>query len=297
MTSPLLLYVLPGAQHLAASLSEALGAELGKIEIRRFPDGESHLRFMTSPAGRDIAFMDCLKDPDAKLIPLLFASQTARELGAHSVGLVAPYMPYIRQDAEFSPGESVSARHIGTLFSTHFSWLATVDPHLHRLSSLDEILTIPSAIAHAANAMASWIRHNISEPFLLGPDAESRQWVSAIADACQAPFAIFEKTRFGDHEVTIDVPDDLDFRRHTPVIIDDIVSSGGTLATLVSALHDKTDRAPVCCIVHGIFSDGARERLEKAGAGRLVSTNTIPHATNAIDITVPLAEAVRNLSG
>ena len=114
-----LLYFLPGTGHLAAPLAHELGADIGEIEFHRFPDGESYLRFLTPPDGRHIALVDCLDRPDPKLVPLLFAAMTAQDLGARSVGLIAPYMPYFRQDVAFNRGESISARHIGALLSAH----------------------------------------------------------------------------------------------------------------------------------------------------------------------------------
>lgn len=291
MTRPLLC-ILPGAEHLADGLSSNLNADVAEMRFRHFPDGESYLRFLTSPARRHVGLVACLDQPDTKLISLLFAAMTAHDLKASSVGLIAPYMPYFRQDIAFHPGESVSARHIGTLLSQRFSWVVTLDPHLHRLSGLDEVFTIPGALAHAASAMAQWIKGNVANPILFGPDSESEQWVGAIATACGAPYAVFRKTRLSDTEVRIEVPQEVPLNGRTPVIADDIISSGTTLATLVAALRDAGSPPPVCCAVHGLFADNALARLSQAGAGRIVTTNSIAHQTNSIDITSALAESV-----
>ena len=294
MTRPLL-YFLPGAGHLAAPLAHALGADIGEIEFHKFPDGETYLRFLTVPDGRHIALVDCLDRPDPKLVPLLFAAMTAHDLGASSVGLIAPYMPYFRQDIAFNPGEAVSARHIGALLSGPFSWVTTLDPHLHRLSSLGDVFTIPAGLAHATAPMAAWIGEHIEQPMLYGPDAESEQWVRAIAEACGAPYTVLRKTRLGDTDVRIDVPDDIGPGAHTPVIVDDIISSGTTLVTLIRALREAGSPRPVCCAVHGIFAGDAYERLIAAGAAKIVTTNALPHKTNDIDITPVLAETVRQI--
>lgn len=286
-----LLYFLPGAGHLASPLAQKLGADIGEIEFHKFPDGESYLRFLTPPKGRHAILVDCLDRPDPKLVPLLFAAMTAKDLGASSVGLIAPYMPYFRQDIAFNRGESVSARHIGVLLSAHLSWVVTLDPHLHRLASLDDVFNIPGELAHATQPIADWIKTHIEHPIIYGPDEESEQWVHAIADACDAPYDIFHKTRLGDKDVRIDIPARIESDSHTPVIVDDIISSGTTLATLVRALCQSGQRRPICCAVHGIFADDAYEQLIAAGAARVITTNALPHKTNAIDVTRVLADA------
>ncbi|MEZ5967930.1 MAG: ribose-phosphate diphosphokinase [Hyphomonas sp.] len=295
MSRPLLC-LLPGAEHLGDALVRELGANIGEMEFHRFPDAETYIRFLSDPAHRHVALVACLNDPDAKLIPLLFAARAAHDLGAHSVGLIAPYMPYLRQDRAFHPGESVSARHIGAILSGSFSWVATVDPHLHRLSSLTDVFSIPNAVAHATGPIAQWIGSHVEAPMLFGPDAESEQWVRAIADACGAPYAVFHKERLGDESVHIDVPVAIDFGGHTPVIVDDVVSSGGTVLALVSALLKRGSPPPACCVVHGLFSDAVLDRLKAAGAGLVVTTNSVRGPAGAIDITPPLADAVRNAS-
>ena len=112
----------------------------------------------------------------------------------------------MRQDIAFHPGEGVTARYFGKLVSQTVDWMVTVDPHLHRLDSLDGIYSIPTTIARAAPAIAQWIAAEVAHPVLVGPDAESVQWVAAVAEACGAPFVILEKTRRGDRDVSVSSP-------------------------------------------------------------------------------------------
>lgn len=108
---------LPGNDAMARELSIITSSELGVLEIRRFPDEETYVRFASSVAGRAIELVCTLARPDHQLPGLLFAAYTARELGAVSVGLIAPYLAYMRQDKRFSDGESVSSRHFARLLS------------------------------------------------------------------------------------------------------------------------------------------------------------------------------------
>ena len=168
----------PGNEATARALAQSLDAAVGQLELRAFPDGETYLRFDSDLSGRSLAIVCTLDRPNDKILPLLFAAATARELGAVNVGLVAPYLAYMRQDRRFKPGEAVTSREIAQLLSNAFDWLVTVDPHLHRYSSLSEIYRIPTRAVHAASVMAEWIKANVPKALIIGPDSESEQWVS-----------------------------------------------------------------------------------------------------------------------
>src|SRR6478752_6779051 len=189
----------PGNEDQAAQLASRLGAEVVSADVRRFPDGEQYVRINGDVAGQRVALVGSLyPSPAERFMTVAFMAATARDLGATSVGLVAPYLAFMRQDVQFNPGEGITAKHFARLVSQTVDWLVTVDPHLHRLHSLDGIYSIPTTIARSAPAIAQWIKNEVSLPLLVGPDAESVQWVSAVADGCDAPFMILEKTRRGD---------------------------------------------------------------------------------------------------
>jgi ribose-phosphate pyrophosphokinase len=177
----------PGNEVFAGQLGDALGAESLALEWRRFPDGESYVRFAGPCRGESVALVCTLNDPDTKALALLFAARTARELGAARVGLVAPYLAYMRQDRRFHEGEAITSAHFAALLSGAFDWLVTVDPHLHRRGSLAEIYRIPSKAVAAAPALAQWISAHVPQPLIVGPDAESEQWAAEVAAACGTP--------------------------------------------------------------------------------------------------------------
>ena len=290
-----LIFALPGNEAMSERVAALLGAEVGELETRRFPDGESYLRFVTPPTGRDIVLVCTLTHPDEKILTLLFAAATAQELGAANVGLLAPYLAYMRQDRRFKPGESVTSRLTAGLLSHTFDWLVTVDPHLHRYKSLSEIYTIPTRAVHAAPLISDWVRANVTAPVLIGPDAESEQWVEAVARSAGAPFTVLEKTRLGDRDVEIKVKHMERLQDRTPVLIDDIISSGRTMLEAVRHVGQFAKAAPICLAVHGIFADNSDAALIREGA-RIVTTNTVPHSSNAIDIAPLLAKGATDLS-
>jgi len=284
----------PGNERLAESLSGA-GLELGRMHLAPFPDGETHLRLDTEVKGRDVVLVCSLDRPDEKLLPLVFAAGTARELGARRIGLVAPYLAYLRQDARFRPGEAITSKHFAQVLNDHLDWLLCVDPHLHRYKSMRELYSIPAAVVHAAPDVAQWIKGDVDKPVIFGPDSESEQWVSEVARLAGAPFAVFEKLRKGDHDVEITMPYAHRWREHTPVLLDDIISSGGTMMAAVKLLAASGLRAPVCIGIHAVFAQGAYAKLQVCGAADVITCNTVFHTSNAIDVHPAIAERVRSL--
>jgi len=189
-------------------------------------------------------------------------------------------------------GEAITSRTFASVLSRAFDWIATVDPHLHRYPTLGDVYSIPGVVAHAAPELARWIRENVESPIIIGPDGESAQWAEEVAGAAGAPVAILEKRRHGDRDVEISPPK-VDLGRHTPVLIDDIISSARTMAEAVRVLAREGAASPVCVGVHAVFAGGAEEALRAAGVSRVVTCNTIVHPTNAIDVLATFAATLK----
>ena len=291
-----ILLALPGNDALAGALARELGWPLGSLDSRHFPDGETYMRIESECAERSVALVCTLDRPDEKMLPLLFAADALRELGATRVGLVAPYLAYMRQDRRFQRGEAVTSRSFSKIISCHFDWLATVDPHLHRLRALDEIYSIPTRVVHATPALGTWVAENIDRPLLIGPDSESAQWVANVATRADAPYLVLEKRRHGDRDVEVTVPNIGQHRDRTAVIVDDIISSARTMAAAVAHIRAAGMAPPLCLGVHAVFASDAQRTLDAAGAGLVVTTDSIPHGSNRIPIAGLLAPAVRSLA-
>ncbi len=290
-----LLFALPGNEAFCARLTDALGAEAGTLEYRRFPDGESYVRLRSDVGAREVALVCTLNSPNDKVLALLFAARTAKELGAARVGLVAPYLAYMRQDRRFHDGEAVTSVHFAALLSAAVDWLVTVDPHLHRRRSLGEIYSVPAKAASAAPALAAWIRANVERPLVIGPDAESEQWAAEIAADAEAPYAVLTKTRRGDRDVEIQAPPLERWRGRRAVLIDDIISSARTMTVAARMLSGQGMPEPVCAGVHGVLAPGALDALRAAGVRRIVTTNTIAQETSAIDVSAAVAREVQSI--
>lgn len=291
-----LVYALPGYESLGAALVKELRADCGDISVRRFPDEESYVRLLTPPKGRQVIFACGLDRPNNKSIELYFATSAARELGATGIGVVAPYLAYMRQDARFNEGEAITSVYFAQWFSQFADWLVTVDPHLHRHPCLDSIYSIPSAVVSATAAISRWISAHVSDPLIVGPDAESAQWVEQIAARVACPVVVSHKERLGDHEVRVSLPDVQAWRERTPVLVDDVISTARTMLAAIAQLRAASMRQPPVCVgVHALFSSDAHAALLNAGVSSIVTCNTIMHPSNDIDVFADIAGAVRSV--
>lgn len=292
----MILIPFPEMKLLAKTLAPAMGAELRTLDWHHFPDGESLMTLPGDLDGADVALLATLRNPNHLALPLRFAAATAREMGARRVGLIAPYLGYMRQDRRFEAGQAVSARLFAQFLGESFDWLVTVDPHLHRIARLEEVFPIPAVRAVSAPLLANWIKTNLPNAVLLGPDSESQQWVAEVARLAGRPYEVLRKVRTGDRQVEVSVPDNAALRNGTPVILDDIASSGRTLVRTIERLVAAGTRAPVCLVIHAVFAGSAHDDILAAGAARIITTDTIPHPSNAIGIASILAETFRSLA-
>jgi ribose-phosphate pyrophosphokinase len=274
-----------GNERLAATIACSLGADVVPVVVDHFPDGEARVQLGGGFSGGVAVIVCSLQHADETILPLVFAAGTMRELGARRVGLVAPYLAYMRQDRGFHEGEAVSAVHFAALLSRSFDWMITVEPHLHRIATLGQIYSIPTDVVHVGSDIAAWISRHVANGVVIGPDAESRQWVRAVADAAQLPYVVLRKTRISGERVEVSVPDMEPWRNRTPILVDDVISTGHTMIEAARHLRDAGCPPPVCVAVHALFAGDAYAALRGAGLARVVTTTTIPHESNAIDVS------------
>lgn len=271
------------------ALAKNMGLPRGAWEWRHFPDGESYVRVLGDVRGKDTSILCSLNQPDGKTLPLVFLARALKESGAAKVTLLAPYLGYMRQDKRFHDGEAVTSDIFAGLLSPFIDALVTIDPHLHRHHRLGEIYTCESKAISAAPLMAQWIGANASNALIIGPDMESEQWVKQVAEAVRAPYVILQKTRHGDRDVEISIPDIGRYRGHTPVLVDDIISTAATMIKAVALLKQQGFEHCTCLATHGLFAGDAYQQLLRAGAARVVTANTVPHPSNGMDVATLLA--------
>jgi len=291
----LVCFSLPGNEKLTRKLTGKMKVATGKAIIKKFPDGETYIRILSDVNDKCILLICTLNQPDEKILPVYFLSQTFKTLGAKKVYLVAPYLAYMRQDKMFNSGEGITSIYFGKLISTFLDGIITIDPHLHRIKSLSENYRIPNAIIHAGGEISKWIRNNVKNPIIVGPDVESKQWVSDVAKNSGAPYMVLKKIRFSAKEVEISIPKIEDYKNKTPVLVDDIISTGHTMIETVKQLKKEGMKLVVCIGIHAVFAGNAYQELLDSGVDKIITCNTIDHPSNAIDLSNIISNGVRKL--
>lgn len=290
-----IIFSLPENIKLTQALAAKLAIEIGNAEIREFPDGESYIRINSDVKNKIVILVCTLDHPNSKILPLLFLARTLNDLGARKICLIAPYLPYMRQDKSFHTGEAITSLFFAQLLSSLIDGLITIDPHLHRIHKLSEIYTIPNLLTlHATKKIAQWIQHHLRDPILIGPDEESRQWIAEIASFNHLPFVIGQKKRLGDRKVMVSLPE-IKNLNHVPILVDDVISTGMSMLETLKQLTSRGFKNPVCIGVHALFDTETENKLTLAGAKQIVTCNTISHSTNKIDISDIIAKGIVEL--
>lgn len=292
-----LLY-LPEERAAAERLASACGMPAAELNSHRFPDQELRLTLPwaeNQPLPETLVLYRSLDRPNDKLVELLLIARHAQSLGIPRLLLVAPYLAYMRQDIAFNPGEIVSQRIVGQFLAELFDGVITVDPHLHRISHLSEAIPLADAIAlSGAPRLADLIGQRRQQPLLIGPDAESAQWVELAAARIGCDYAVCSKVRHGDRQVEVSLPA-LDVSGRQVVLMDDVASSGRTLARACEQLLAAGAASVDVAVTHALFAGDALQEIHAAGVGEVWSTDCIAHPSNAIDMSPVLAEALLRL--
>lgn len=276
-------------KHLGGKIARLLHKRSSSLIADKFPDGELRVRVDCNVKNKEVIFIQSFyRDVSDCIVEIILAAQTATELGARRLVLVAPYFPYMRQDKRFHKGEAISQKIIAELVDRYFDGVYVMDPHLHREAKLKHLFKIKSKKLTANSLIAGYIKKNIRNPVIIGPDEESYKWASNVAEMLGAESRILVKKRYSSYHVKVTLNKKINLKGKNTVIVDDIVSTGHTILETAKVLRRLGAKTVYCICVHGIFVDDALNKLGKAGIN-VISTNTIPSEVAKIDVSGVIA--------
>jgi ribose-phosphate pyrophosphokinase len=285
----MLITSLSNSVQLAKNIAVITKSKYTPITVSSFPDGDIYLKFNNSLKGKKLIIVQSFfPNPDMSLFDIIVAAETAKDLGAKKVILVAPYLSYMRQDKRFNPGEAITSKIMAKLLNNSVDKIITIDPHLHRYKSLKDIFTIPAKKLTANHVIAKYIKQKIKNPVIIGPDWESYQWAEKIAKEVNCPVTVLQKTRFSSTKVKVSMKHQIDCHKRNVIIVDDIISTGHTIAEAAKKAKKLGAKSITAIGVHGILTEGT-SLLKKAGVTKVVTTNTITHKSNRIDVAELIA--------
>lgn len=280
-------------EHIAEKIAKELKTSYSQLDVKKFPDGEINIKFNKKISGSTVVLVQSFYGNISDcIIEVLFASDTAKELGAKKIILVAPYFPYLRQDKRFHSGECISLNVMTKLIGKYFNKILIVDPHLHRQKKLSDIFSINSNTITSNSYIADYIKKYIKNPLIVGPDYESYKWVKNIAKKINCEFVTLNKKRYSGREVKTTLNKKININNKNIVFVDDIISTGNTILEAVKTLKKIGAKKFNCIAVHGIFVENALNKLKKANV-KVITTNSIPNKVDKIDISSSISEALK----
>ncbi len=285
----------PASLDIAINLSASLGSSLAKLDTIDFPDGESKTRIEGNFRNKSVIVVQSTYPPvDKHLLQLLLICHKLSEEGAE-VNAVVPYLCYARQDKEFLPGEIVSLGVIAHLFrSVGVRRVVTVD--IHSIQGIG-LFSLPAYSVSAIPLLAQYVErnHDLSNPIAVAPDLGSSTRVEAFAAVLKSDYVSLKKTRDRTTgEITTEAKD-LRLRGRDAVIIDDMISTGGSVAKSAQLLKKSGAGKVIAACTHPLFVGGAEEKLRAAGVDEIIATNTIPSKFSKVDVSPLLASYFKTL--
>lgn len=272
---------------MSENLASELRADLIHSEMKRFPDGECYVRIDRERIDERVLLVQN-SYPDGALVELLLLQEAAMGLGASSITAVVPYFGYARQDRRFKPGEPISAKVMAEHIQLRSDMVITVDIHTPDiLRYFDRARAID---VRAAPAIGGHFKHRDID-LVLAPDEGAADRARTVASVIGARWDYLVKTRLSGDKVEI-APKKLDVRDKSVLIVDDIISTGGTISAATKELRRRGAKRVVAACTHGLFAQGALERLRDE-CDEVVCSNTLEGDASVISVAPLVARAIR----
>ena len=281
-------YVIGGtaSKTVAEDIAKLLKGKIVDTISKRFPDNELYVRVLDNIKGKDVIVVQTTY-PDPNIIELFLLQNAVEEAGAKSITVVIPYYGYARQDTKFQDGEAISAKALANLISLNADKVITVDPHK------EHILDFFSTSAYSCSAVPEIAKYLGEKEIdmILAPDKGAVNRAKKASKIIDCDFDYMEKTRIDGTTVEIK-PKNLDAQNKNVAIIDDIISTGGTMAKSIKELKKQGAKKVFVACTHGLFADNAVKKLSTAGCDEIISTDTIISDYSKVKIAPAIIELI-----
>jgi ribose-phosphate pyrophosphokinase len=276
------------SQLLSKELAKSLRAKLAKVEIKRFPDDECYIRIDEDLDDQEV-FLVQTSWPDRNIVELFLLQDAIKEFDVDSLTTVVPYFGYARQDKQFKPGEPISARAIARLIQMNTDEFITVDVHAPSVTDWFEGKSAKNVAAYPE--IGRYLKGKGIE-LILSPDEGRADNAKRVADVvnCEADFLVKERL---DGETVKMTPKRLDAKGKKVAIVDDIISTGGTIVKAAEQLRKQGAAKIYAVCTHGVFAGNAIPKLE-AVCDDICTTDTIENPKTCISVAPQIARVARD---
>ncbi len=281
----------------STALAERISRELGNAPfgipfLKRFSDGEMYVRIGGRLEGDDVVVVQSTRT-DEDLLELLLLEDAVREAGARHVYVVVPYFGYARQDRRFAPGEPVSARALTRHVELDADAVITVDLHSNQTLAL---FSKPAFEASGIPAIARLLRERPID-VLVSPDRGGVDRVRRMAQYLDKPWFALDKKRIDSDHVELTWPATTEYATEgkSAVLIDDVITTGGTIVEAAKLLHKHGVRAVSAACTHGLFLRDAYERL-KVVTDEVYSTDTLGNPAEKASVAPDIAQILQRIA-
>jgi ribose-phosphate pyrophosphokinase len=279
------------SQKLAANIAREMDDILCPLETRKFPDGERYLRIKQDVEDGVVVVQSTGYPQDENLMELFLILKTIRNMGITDIRTVIPYFGYGRQEKSFNYGEAVSAEVVCQLIE--FAGASSVySVNLHEQSICD-LFNIPAHNLSAMPAIANYVKNNVEDPVIVAPDKGALGFAQEVASILNCESDYLEKVRLSPEKVETK-PKNLDVEGRDAVIIDDIISTGGTIVNACSILKEHQASRIVVSCVHPVLVGDALLKIFAAGADDVVGSDTLKSEVSNVSVASLVADALNN---
>jgi ribose-phosphate pyrophosphokinase len=282
----------PASQELGRKIADILKMRVVPTEFKRFPDGESRVRFTESVEGEDVVIVQTTSPPqNENLIQLFIMVDNARDLKAKSVTAVVPYFAYARQDKRFRQGEPFSVKTIMTLLETcGVGRIITVNSHNPKILRTFKIrIDDLSAISLLAEYFK---KQDFKKAFSLSLGKTAVDMAMQADNVLGGGYGYISTRRDRiSGEVTIEEKT-LPVKNRDVVVFDDIISSGGTMVKAVRWVRKQGARRVYAACVHPLLIGDAKDRILESGADGIIGTDCVPSTFSVVSVAPLIARAL-----